>query len=321
MHMCGDLAVHVPSTSARTSNRAEGADPDPPVTGLTYGLVTPVRDEADNIGRLAEAIAAQTILPTDWVIVDNGSSDDTVAIAEALTAEVPWARVIQIPGERKALRGGPIARAFQAGLDVLESPPDVVVKLDADVSFGEDYFERLLDAFAVDPALGIASGSCFEQDAEGAWQQKFSTGSSARGATRAYRWRCLLDVLPLDEQMGWDGLDATKAGIRGWRTTTLLDLPFRHHRREGERDGTRFRVWLRRGEASHYMGYRPSYLVLRALWNTRREPAALGLIAGFTLAYARRAQRCPDAAVRAQLRREQRLRALPPLRRRELLGE
>jgi biofilm PGA synthesis N-glycosyltransferase PgaC len=290
------------------------------VTGLSYALVTPVRDEAENILRLAAAISAQTLQPTAWVIVDNGSSDDTVSIAEAVAAELPWACVIEIPGEQKTARGGPITRAFQAGLDVLESPPEVVVKLDADVSFGEVYFERLVDAFAAEPDLGIASGSCFEQDAEGVWRQQFSTGPSAWGATRAYRWRCLLDVLPLEEHMGWDGLDAFKAGIRGWRTTTLLDLPFRHHRAEGERDGTRFRAWVRRGKASHYMGYRPSYLVLRALWNARRDPSALGMIAGFTLAFVRRSPRCPDAAVQAQLRREQRLRALP-LRRRELLGE
>ena len=126
-----------------------------------------------------------------------------------------------------------------------------------------DYFERLLDAFARDPSLGIASGSAWELD-DGVWRQRFVTGGTVWGATRAYRWECLQEVLPLEERHGWDGIDQLKARARGWHTTTLTDLPFRHHRAEGLGDGSTWAHWAANGDTAYFMGYRPWYLLAHA---------------------------------------------------------
>jgi hypothetical protein len=119
--------------------------------------------------------------------------------------------------------------------------------------------------------------------------------------------------------MGWDGIDELKAELGGWRTRTLGELTFRHHRGEGERDGRPWRAWDARGRAAHYMGYRPSYLLLRSLHHARREPSALAMVWGFTSALAARDDVYPDARVRAQLRRRQTVRSLRA-RRREAIG-
>jgi hypothetical protein len=193
-----------------------------------------------------------------------------------------------------------------------------VVNVDADVSMDPDYFERLLAEFAADPRLGIASGSALEE-VDGAWVKRFVTGGTVWGATRAYRRACLEDVLPLEERHGWDGLDQLRARSRGWRTRTIPDLEFRHHRREGARDASRVAHWRACGESAHYMGYRTWYLLARAAHNARREPAALAMILGFLDAAARRAPRYPDEAARQRLRRDQSVRKLLR-RRREALG-
>jgi hypothetical protein len=179
-----------------------------------------------------------------------------------------------------------------------------------------DYFERLLDAFSREPSLGMASGSGYELEGS-AWRQIVTTRTAVWGATRAYRRECLEAVAPLEEHMGWDGIDELKARMRGWTTRTLLDLPFQHHRREGERDGARgLRGWSARGRAAHYMGYRAWFLGLRSLYHARRDPAALAMIWGFSSAGLRRAPRCADASVRQFLRSEQTLRGLSSRRRR-----
>ena len=160
-------------------------------------------------------------------------------------------------------RAGRDVLAFNAGIAALESLPDLLVKLDADVSFAPDYFERLASRFASDPHLGIAGGLCTELDGKGRWVAQHMTGHHVRGATRVYRASCFQEVSPLPVRLGWDGIDELTAQVKGWRTTTFDDLRFRHHRPVGQRDGS-WSSWASRGDTAHYMRYRPSYLVVRS---------------------------------------------------------
>lgn len=284
---------------------------------LEYALVTPARNELQNLTRLASSVVAQRPLPAAWVIVDDGSTDGTRSLAERLAEEHSWIRVVAVPGEHEQIRGAPIVRAVHAGLEELDPWPDVVVKLDADVSFATDHFARLLASFAADPRLGIASSLCLEQTS-GLWRPTYSTRSHARGAVRAYRRECLKEVLPLEERLGWDGIDELRAAVRGWRTATIFDVAFYHHRNVGQREAAYAR-WRRQGETAHYMGYRPSYLVVRALYRALREPSALAMVHGYWAAAVRCSPRYHDREVREFLRREQSLRRLPR-RAREALG-
>ncbi len=283
--------------------------------GLTYAVITPARDEEENLRRLSACLIAQTVEPQAWIVVDNGSTDRTAAYVHELGHDHPWIRLAVAENTEGLARGGPIVRAFHRGLEELDGQPDVIVKLDADLSMDPDYFERLLHAFADDPKLGIASGAGHELDSEGVWRLRGVAPGQAWGASRAYRAECLHDVLPLEESMGWDGIDQFKAVKHGWTTGTITSIPFRHHRFEGERDGAPSVGWAAQGRASYYMGYRFSYLVLRALHHGRRERAALAMVRGYVGAAIARAPRC-DAELRSQVRRQQRLREVAPRLRR-----
>jgi glycosyltransferase involved in cell wall biosynthesis len=284
----------------------------------SYAVVTPARNEADNLRRLAGSLTAQTRRPSVWLIVDNGSGDDTPEVARELAQAREWIRAASVPGEAVATRGGPVARAFATGVELLPEQPDVVVKVDADISFEPDYFERLLSRFAEEPRLGIGGGTCYELE-DGEWVPRHVTGDRVRGASRAYRWECFQDVLPLENRPGWDGIDELKAIARGWRTQSFTDLRFFHHRALGRRDQSRWRRLYEVGRAAHFTGYRPSYLVLRSLFKARKELAALALIGGYAAAAVRREPRCDDDLARDFLRRQQAFRRLP-LRAREALG-
>ena len=285
---------------------------------LSYALVTPAHDEEDHLPRLGESVVAQTVKPDVWLIVDDGSSDRTLELIGELEERHDWVRSLRIPAAASMARGGPVARSFSAGLAALDLEVDVVVKLDADVSFPPDHFERLLACFAADPRLGLASGSAHEWE-HGVWKQRFSTGTGVWGAVRAYRRSCLPDVLPLEERTGWDSVDEHKAQLRGWSTATFLELPFFHHRAEGGRDASRYAAWRAEGDVAYYLGYRPSYLLVRAAYRSLREPAAVGMIAGYSAALLRRKPRCADGGVRTRVREQQRLRTLGR-RAREALG-
>jgi poly-beta-1,6-N-acetyl-D-glucosamine synthase len=293
---------------------------------VQYVLITPARNEAQNLGRLAECVERQTIAPQRWLLVDDGSTDDTADVMRELAARHAWVTFLESPGVQS--RGGALHLgrgsgrdiiAFHAGITELSSPSDFVFKLDADVSFADDYIARQLGKFEADSRLGIASGTCYERVGDVDWKPYFVARNHVRGATRCYRWECLQDVLPLEERIGWDAVDEIKANLRGWTTTSFRDLAFYHHRPLGARDGTR-EAWILQGELAHFLGYRFSYLVARALFRrARREAHALAMIPAFAAARSRQAPRA-DAEVIRHLRRQQSFRKLP-LRLRQALGK
>jgi glycosyltransferase involved in cell wall biosynthesis len=277
---------------------------------VRYALVTPARDEFENLQRLAAAVLAQEHAPAYWVIVDDGSEDGTRALAERLAAEhegiIPVGTE-SASGELSAgRREGRDLLAFRHGIRALPEPVDVVVKVDADLAFAPDYFARLIGAFADDPTLAIAGGACYERE-DGEWRRRRIGPTAVWGASRAYRWECLDSVMTLAPHVGWDGMDEVKAQLAGYRTGTLLDLPFEHHRPEGGRETARVRAHKLSGRAAWYMGYRPTYLLLRALYRARRDRAALGLVWGYLEGAATRAPRTPERDVVAFMRSRQRL--------------
>jgi poly-beta-1,6-N-acetyl-D-glucosamine synthase len=285
---------------------------------LSYAAITPTRNEAENLRRLAPCMASQTITPTRWIIVDNGSTDDTPAIARELSDRHPWITLIEIPGETVATRGAPVVRAFHAGIAALTDNVDVVVKLDADVSFDDDYFAQQLATFEREPALGISGGVCLEPQEDGTWQAVRVTRDHVRGAIRAYRAECLKQVTPLEERMGWDGVDELKAQVNGWTTRTVPELSFYHYRILGARESA-WLMWSRQGDMSHFMGYRISYVLARTAFYLRRDVRAIAMVWGYARATTERRPRCSSDAAIAHLRELQSWHSLPS-RVREKLG-
>jgi biofilm PGA synthesis N-glycosyltransferase PgaC len=312
------VALVVPAARDGGLRGRSRANRRPRVTSLDYAVITPVRDEAENLGRLRDALAAQTHPPAAWIVVDTGSGDGTPELLGRFAEENPWIRSERLPVTEGAARGAPIVRAFHHGLRLVPASCDAVVKLDADISFPPDHFERLLGELQRDERLGIAGGIGHELDANGHWRQRHGTGAGVWGAARAYRRTCLDQLLPLEERMGWDTLDLLKAEVLGWRVRVFEELPFRHHRAEAERDPSSYFRWRRQGEAARYMGYRWSYTLLRTLFRMARDPAAVGILHGYLSSALGREELCRDPEVRSHVRDRQRLRQLP-LRAREVV--
>lgn len=284
----------------------------PRLNALSYAVVTPARNERENLQRLADSIIAQDQLPAWWIIVDDGSDDGMDAVASELAQCHEWILVTGT-GENAAdladgRRRGRDLLAFRKGLSALPSSVDIFVKVDADTSFDSNYFAYLLKQFETQPDLGIAGGYCYELS-DGAWRRIKVSDSHPRGASRAYRWDLLDDVFALEPELGWDGVDELMAELRGYRTAAVPGLEFRHHRKVGERDG-----WLRGesglGRQAWYMGYRPTYLALRAVYRSRESAAHLAMIGGYAWAAVTRAPRCPDSRVTDLVRQRQRLRVV-----------
>jgi glycosyltransferase involved in cell wall biosynthesis len=270
-------------------------------------VVTPARNEADNLRRLAECIIGQTWRPQAWVVVDNGSTDGTQDVVRELNAAHDWIRLVSIPSDANPIRGSSSVRAFNAGVEDLVARADLVTGLDADVSFGPDYFDSLRREFLNNPSLGMAAGVCHEQEGD-EWKPVHVTHPNLRGASLTYRRECLAQLLPLEaRQMGWEALAIVKARTRGWETALIANLEYRHHRPTGARDHSRFSSYAEDGDTAYYMWYRPSYMVLRTIYRalSARDLAAAGLAWGYLRSALRRMPRHPERAFRTFMQSNQ----------------
>ena len=151
---------------------------------VTHVAITPAKNEAENLPRLARSLADQTAPLSAWIVVDNGSTDDTVAVVEALARDYPWIRLVHVEGEGQSARGRMSVRAFNAGYDLVEQPIDVVSNVDADVSLPPTYFESLLGRLSPTRRSGSLRAS--------ATRRRAAPGSRFESRHRSCEGRCSL---------------------------------------------------------------------------------------------------------------------------------
>jgi len=131
---------------------------------IKYVIITPARDEEEHLEQTILAVAGQTIRPAQWIIVNDGSRDGTGPLIDRYARLYPWitARHRANRGYREA--GGGVIRTFYDGYAAIDSLDwDFLIKLDADLSFSSDYFERCFAEFAHDPSLGIGGGGIYHE--------------------------------------------------------------------------------------------------------------------------------------------------------------
>lgn len=275
-----------------------------------YTIVSPVKDEAEHFARTAESIIGQTHRPVQWMIVDDGSSDETPQIAARYADEHDWITVLRRePGAVRA-RGAPIVHAFRAGMDALETPGDIVVKLDGDLFLPAHYFAWVCDAFRRSPRAGVISGLALIHN-DRYWTLDTVNPMTANGVAKAYRMTCFEDIGGLHAAMGWDGIDEYAARARGWEVHVLSELQILHYRRRGSKQ----RWWRARweeGRGAHYMGYLAAFVGVRVAYRmmVERPPVLGGLVlgAGYLWQRVTRGEQVPDPRAIEQLRTDQRAR-------------
>ena len=129
-----------------------------------YVIVTPVRDEEKYFQSTYESVVSQSLTPEEWVIVDDGSKDRTGEIIDGYCRVHNWITAVhrENRGYRKA--GAGVVEAFYEGYDALKTRDfDFIVKLDGDLHFERDYFEKCFRQFQSDPKLGIGGGMIYNR--------------------------------------------------------------------------------------------------------------------------------------------------------------
>ena len=252
--------------SGAPASRVEGAARVP----LKYAIVTPVHNEEAFISRTLESVASQTVLPVEWIVVNDRSSDRTFEIVARVAKVHPWVRLVEPEASGPSEYSARIAWLVMNAITKLQEEYDVLLKLDGDVSFGRGFCANVLAEFETDPALGIASGRLVQ----GAKTEHLRFGDNTRGATKFYRRSCFDAIGGIYISRGWDVMDDVAARLHGWKTRTL-DFAFHHNKEEGRRSGI-VRKHYYTGLFIGRVPYHPAYLVLKLAKSLFKYPPVLG---------------------------------------------
>jgi len=277
-----------------------------------YLLITPARNEGQYIRKTCESVVNQTILPTLWVIADDGSSDDTREIVEEYAARYNFIRVVGVSSAKVGGLNGRLSRGVDAvvfnealgGVDPADF--DYLGKLDADVEFEPDYYQRLFAEFEKDERLGICAGHFYEY-LGGVLTLAKVPDWHVRGAGKFYRRACFEAIGGIENVLAWDGIDEAKAQMNGWYSRSFLEPKVVHLRPQGSTDGV-LTGRARLGLGSYILHYHPLFLLLRAAKLGLARPYFLGGVAymyGYLNAVVTRPGRYEDREVIRFLRQTQ----------------
>jgi len=259
--------------------------PIPPRTPRLL-IISPAKDEERYIEATIASLASQTVLPTLWVIVDDGSSDRTGAIADEAARRYPWIKVIHRPKNRPRRVGPGVVEAFYEGLAQANLADfDYVCKLDADLEFAPDYFETLFRKFASDPQLGTASGKAYVP-VGGRLVLERTGGQFSHGVAKLFRRECFEEIGGFVREVMWDGIDCHRCRMLGWKAESYDDpeLAIIHLRQMGSSFKNIYHGRMRWGRGQYFMDTHPIYLLAIALYRLRERPWVLGGL-GILLGY------------------------------------
>jgi len=272
-----------------------------------YVVITPVRDEAAFLKLTIACMVNQSIRPAEWIIVNDGSTDDTGKIIDEAAAEHPWIHPVHRANRGFRKSGGGVVEAFNDGYRTITCTNfDFIVKFDGDLSFQPDYFEKCLARFDAEPKLGVGGGAIYHiRNGEAVLER--CPEFHVRGATKIYRKACWDAIGGFWPAPGWDTVDEVKANRLGWVSRNFPEMRLTHHRETGSADGM-WKGLVKNGRANYVCGYHPLFMIGKCIRRLPMKPYILGSIAlfyGFITGYLERIPQIDDRETIAYLRSQQ----------------
>lgn len=198
-------------------------------------IVIPAHNEEGFIELTLKSLINQTLLPKRLVIVNDNSTDSTESIIERYAEKHSWISLVNLTSSDQHLPGSKIINAFNKGLGKLDKDYDIICKFDADLIFPDNYLEGIANHFKANNKLGMASGFCYVEKPNDYWVlENLTNKDHIRGALKAYRKDCFVQIGQLKPSMGWDTVDELLAKYHGWEILTDESLHVKHLKPTGQ---------------------------------------------------------------------------------------
>lgn len=282
---------------------------------VKYIIITPVYNEADYIERTINGVLAQSVLPYKWIIVDDGSTDDTANIIQHYAKECDWIQYLYRKKEAGQSYYGSNVHAIMAGYEQVKTIKyNFLAVLDADISLPKDYYKQIFERFSQDERLGVASG-VYQDLVNGKLRKVLNDRRSTPKAIQVFRKECFEQVggyLPL-KYGGEDTYSCVMARMNGWKSWSFPEICVMHNKPVGMgHAGNMLKIRFRHGLNEYGLATYPLFMLLKSLRRCIKErpfiSGGLARMAGFLYGYCLREKRQIHDNVVRFIRREQMVR-------------
>lgn len=276
---------------------------------LSYLLITSARNEGEYIEKTILSVISQTILPCRWIIVDDGSTDDTAKIVKKYASDHKFITLLSTVGDQQRNFGSKAKAVNFAYKQSLDSEFNYVGNLDADISFDPLFIEKILLKMEDNKLLGLAGGVRYDFHGR-IFKKTRCSKTSVGGPCQIFRKECFEDIggyLPL-KHGGVDTAAEVMARMKGWGVESFDDVYMFHHRRTGTAKGGVLKAKFRQGVIDFAHGNHPLFELVKLIYRCRERPYIIGSasrLVGFTWGHIRIKEReLPDNVI-LYLRKEQ----------------
>lgn len=278
---------------------------------MSYLLISPCRDEAAYMRETLDTVIAQSLRPARWVIVDDGSSDETPRILAEYARRHDWIQIVTLRDRGRRSVGPGVVEAFYAGYEAI-NPDDYeyLCKLDLDLRLPPRYFEILVERMAADTRIATCSGKAYVQERGRLVPERHGDDTSL-GMTKFYRVSCFKAIGGFVREVMWDGIDCHRCRMKGWIACSWdePELRFVHLRPMGSSQTSIYAGRMRHGAGQYFMGTGFLYMAASAASRLNQKPYVLGSAAmlwGWISSALQRKPQLADPTFTAALRAYQR---------------
>lgn len=272
-----------------------------------YILVTPCKNEEKSLPEVIESVINQTIQPKLWVIVDDGSTDETPYILEHMKSIYSIIHTIRLPPRSRDITFH-YSYVCKRGFDyILEYCKKNSIKyeyiglLDADVIVETNYFEALICKFGENRKIGICSGNIGNIINEKVIWSDFRDDLPSGGA-RLWKKECFEETGGYIITCSPDSVSNIRAKIKGWETKQHKDIHAVSTRPYASAEGQ----WIgykKLGSNSYFIGYMPLHVILKGmnlLYSRKgyfKSGVGLAYIYGYFASYFKKEPRIKDKEI------------------------
>jgi glycosyltransferase involved in cell wall biosynthesis len=264
----------------------------------------PVKNEEKMLYEVIESIINQTVKPVLWLIIDDGSTDNSPKIIQSYVSKYDWIKSLRLPNHPRDIIFH-VSYVYKYGFDFLlkycgvnKIEYNYIASLDADTMLEAEYFEKILHKFETNKKLGIASGGLYHE-IDGKLKISTKVENFPSGTGRVWSKKCFFDTGGFSLEPSADSISNVKATLRGWDIQRFNEIQMVEKRLTSSAEGL-WNGYKNNGYMAYYLNKNPILVLLGIFQYTLRKPHYIGIafLFGYIVPCIKRKERIKDREIR-----------------------